>query len=77
MRPGSWVAAAKEAHCHSKRKPFSHRGRAVTQRDESGERIEGRKEAGGVLKPSILSFKCEAWLCRLGFSEGTVCFFRE
>ena len=29
MRPGSWVAAAKEPLCHSKEMPLSHRGRAV------------------------------------------------
>ena len=33
MRLGSWVAAAKESLCHSKQKPFSHRGRAATVRE--------------------------------------------
>ena len=35
MRLGSWVAAAREACCHSKASFFSHRGQAVTvkQRD--------------------------------------------
>ena len=32
-RLGNWVATARRAHCHSKRKPFSHSGRAFDREE--------------------------------------------
>ena len=47
MRPCSTVAAARKAHRHSKRKPFSHRERAVAEKKRDVVReVKGkRKEA--------------------------------
>ena len=45
MRRGCWVAAAREAHCHSKRELFSHRGRAVTKKERDVVReLKGKKD---------------------------------
>ena len=46
---GSWLAAARTALCHSMRKPFSHRGRAVTEMSVVRE-LKEKKSVNGRLK---------------------------
>ena len=59
MKPGSRVDAARKASVSQQDKPFSHRGRAVTLKEQGcGGRTERQKEGGGVLKPTVL-FECE------------------
>ena len=75
MRPGGWVAAARRAHCHSKRKPFSHRGQAVTEKERDVVReLKKKKECErqaevseedlrvSGLEALFTSFECE-WAC--------------
>ena len=48
MRLGSWIAATRKAHCHSKRKPLPHCGRAVSERERSVVReFEAKEGATG------------------------------